>query len=237
MISPGVAAATVPASRDIIDLVDPTLEQIQVVVRDLQELMRNDPSYPSQRIKVVFGEPTTVMVNRNRRKVLKEMFVRFFEASGSGELCYSFYRRSGYRVSGINYGNIRRLSISPGPGVMKGGIETVRALGRSIHPNAWEDLRRKIETSPGDYIHLGLARISILRKFPSSVIEAIKRAFDTKTEYRYDRPGTKRDLSVSMKVCADGIFRAWFSSEYPGCANGSYYLLINPTTASFREDD
>ena len=42
---------------------------------------------------------------------------------------------------------------------------------------------------------------------------------------------------VTRKIGKDGVFRAWFSSEYKGCGNGDYYLLINPTQAIFVEKD
>jgi hypothetical protein len=38
-------------------------------------------------------------------------------------------------------------------------------------------------------------------------------------------------------MCEDGVFRAWYSSEYAGCGNGQYYILINPHYASFMEPD
>jgi hypothetical protein len=62
-------------------------------------------------------------------------------------------------------------------------------------------------------------------------------AFDQKKSLQYHRDGKRRDLSIETKLCEDGIFRAWYSSEYRGCANGDYYLVISPTQAIYYERD
>ena len=70
--------------------------------------------------------------------------------------------------------------------------------------------------------------------------ERLKEAFESKTEFRWHRNAMGkqgRDLSISTRMCDDGIFRAWFSSEFPGCGNGDYYLLLSPTTAVYYERD
>ena len=65
-------------------------------------------------------------------------------------------------------------------------------------------------------------------------------AFENKTNFTWSRNSYSskgRDLSISAKLCEDGIYRAWFSSEFSGCANGDYYLLISPNIAVYYERD
>lgn len=73
--------------------------------------------------------------------------------------------------------------------------------------------------------------------FNEAVLKELQEAIELKKNYGYGKRGTKRDYSVRTKICDDGVFRAWFSSEYAGCGNGDYYILINPTTALFVETD
>lgn len=78
---------------------------------------------------------------------------------------------------------------------------------------------------------------NISKLFPSYVIDCLEEAFKNKTKYSYGKCGSKRDYSVSTQMDDDGVFRAYFSSEYHLCGNGDYYLLLNPTTAVFMETD
>lgn len=67
-------------------------------------------------------------------------------------------------------------------------------------------------------------------------INNIKKHLDNKEEFSYYWR-SNYDVSVSGKLCEDGIYKAWFSLEYKGCGNGHYYLLINENQAIFAEDD
>jgi hypothetical protein len=67
-------------------------------------------------------------------------------------------------------------------------------------------------------------------------IENIKKHLDNKETFNYYWQ-SNYDVSVSGKLCEDGVYRAWFSLEYRGCGNGHYYLLINENQAIFAEDD
>lgn len=127
-----------------------------------------------------------------------------------------------------------------------------------IHPNLWDNLKEEYQEfiekgsacyegdwkdAPYALSNNGKAKFrSITSVFDEHVLREIKRAIENKTEYSHSKPtssysGRGRDRSVSMKMGDDGIFRAWFSSEYPGCGNGDYYYLINPTTALYVERD
>jgi hypothetical protein len=220
----------------LIELHEPSLEDIQTAAGQLKQMMSRKGIYPPQKIRVRFQNPTHIRINRRKSTRLTFMDVSFF-TSTAGRFCYTFHRRTGFPLSGIDYRNVASLSIEKRDTVMDKEIEKIRSLGRSIHANAWDDLKRKIEEDPLSYKHFGLARIDISRKFPAQVIEELVQAFDLKLDYRYEKPGEKRDLTVSTKLCADGILRAWFSSEYSGCGNGAYYLLLNPRMASLCEYD
>jgi hypothetical protein len=76
----------------------------------------------------------------------------------------------------------------------------------------------------------------ITRDFYKSDLIRIEAAFKLKKEISVRKYGTKRDFSVETKL-VNGEFKAWFSSEYAGCGNGDYYILLNPKTAVFVEND
>lgn len=210
---------------------NPTIEEIKKSVEELNSMMGWDKEFPYQKIHVQFLDEVPVRVNMRKVKKLKEMRVKFFR-SNLGNFCYTFHSRTGYPLCTIDYHKIYCLSIYGKPTIDELEKAKQRFLAR-IHPNAWDDIRKgELKLTEEN-----MKTISIKNKFPEWVIEDLKRAFENKTNYYYKRRGTKRDLSVSTKMCDDGIFRAWYSSEYAGCLNGSYYILINPTTAAFREDD
>lgn len=111
---------------------------------------------------------------------------------------------------------------------------TFADLKKKIYDSkTWTDLKEK------DFQYVGINFVNIKTKFKyyPHVIAELEKAFRDKTKYHYSTYGTKRDLSVSTQMGEDGIFRAWYSSEYAGCGNGAYYLLLNPTTAVFMEYD
>jgi hypothetical protein len=114
----------------------------------------------------------------------------------------------------------------------------------NTHENLWEDL--KLELSKSNYKESSLIRensgrkikiVSMKSVFPKWVLDNIKDAIENKKEFSYTLSGTRRDRSIDVKVCDDGKLRAWYSSEYAGCGNGAYYLLINSNTAVFAEYD
>lgn len=133
-----------------------------------------------------------------------------------------------------------------------------------LHPNAWRsgDLRATLlavasganvgGTSDTDMLINAKFR-NITGIFRYYEMDTIRRAFEgdqsvghtsqylqngtVYTCYRRSCGNRGRDFSVSINLYNDGSVQAWFSSEYAGCANGDYYLLLNPTTAIFYEKD
>jgi hypothetical protein len=75
------------------------------------------------------------------------------------------------------------------------------------------------------------------------LVKQLTKAFEDKAEFSWTRLSNStsmnigRDLRISARQDADGVYRAWLSSEYPGCGNGDYYLLISPTRAVYNEKD
>lgn len=128
-------------------------------------------------------------------------------------------------------------------------IKNAQCILKKIHPNAWveiqENMKRIINGGEPDTDFewhfkgkLNLRNISSLLNTHEK--NRLVEAFENKTDYNWSKPTYHhrgRDLSISTKMGDDGKFRAWFSSEYMGCGNGDYYLLLNPTTAIFYETD
>ncbi len=202
------------------------------------------------KLRLVFSNPVSLTMNRRKRSEPSTTHEkRLFIGKSTKCLCYTSTTRTGFFLEDADLYRLIRIE----PVVKENVTEKVRKLANRIHPNAWCDLKEKLLTNPAEYAsNYGYTVTSITGKFPKYVLDEIKQAFENKTEYRYrkDSPvfapthtwgGTSnragRDLKVECKLCDDGIFRAWYSSEYPGCLNGDYWLLLNPTTAAFKERD
>ena len=67
--------------------------------------------------------------------------------------------------------------------------------------------------------------------------DIIEQSFKNKERFYYSHSSKNRDYSINGHLGEDGIYRAWFGAEFKGMGNGKYYLLLNPTTAVFMEDD
>ncbi|OPX89435.1 MAG: hypothetical protein A4E53_01512 [Pelotomaculum sp. PtaB.Bin104] len=206
----------------------PTISQIQEAVNQIQKIHKG-------KILVYFTQDVKVRINRWNTKQLREMKVRFFK-SQNGWFCYTFHSRTGYPLSYIDYEKI--CVIAPAVEEKLTKAAEVKLALKKFHRNAWTDY----QDDPDKLSELikncgGFKPYSIKKNFPAHVIGQLKQVFDKKEKYSYTVYGRKRTMTVETKLCDDGIFRAWYSSEYPGYGNGSYYLLINPTTAAFREDD
>lgn len=122
--------------------------------------------------------------------------------------------------------------------------EKIRKLLKRIHPNAWANLKAKLSDSDEElekYFYQNLSPFNPLKKFKrydyERLLSQLEDAFANKTNFSFYQEGQRRKFNIETRLCQDGIFRAWFSSEYSGCANGDYYLLLNPKCASFGERD
>jgi hypothetical protein len=201
------------------------------------------------RIRVQFSKPVQVRLN-NRRSIetADHVFSGFFTHRSYG-LCYASrrYDRLNQIRRGWAFGAWESLITSWEPIIGRDPLDEVRLLGKAFHPNAWTNIQAEIKATPEKYADKDLARISVLPKFCSRwdgtirdwLRSNLENAFANKTEFHHSQSGTKRDFRVETKLCDDGIFRAWFSSYPRGSSQQpeSCYILINPTTATMREDD
>lgn len=221
-----------------IPLFRPSVEDLKKAVREIGEVMGYDKPFPHQKILVKFIGETEVRVNSRQVRTIKEARLKFFE-SQLGNYCYTFNKRSGFPVSYLPLDKICGLTIF-GEKTETEKEKELKTLLAKFHPNVWEDLQKSLREDPdkaNSYPYENRSTLNISKNFPRYVIEDVKRAFEEKKPFHYKKYGDKRDLSIDIEVGADGSFRAWYSNEFAGCGNGSYYLLINPTTAAFRDDD
>jgi hypothetical protein len=121
-------------------------------------------------------------------------------------------------------------------------LKRAHSLLRRIDKRCWDDIqRRSAEQIASEFRDSSLVPFNFINRFPRYlrpwIKEQMEQAFDQKRSLQYHRDGKRRDLSIETKPCEDGIFRAWYSSEYRGCANGDYYLVISPTQAIYYERD
>lgn len=222
---------------------------------DVQAAWQSLPTDLAGKVKLTFSEPVSMRIAK--RKMSEPKTVHHFRLfigndHGSEVLAYTNSKRTGWA---FGYDLAAKLVSIEGvlPVTEADQIEKVRKLANRIHPNAWSDLKEKLLADPSEYFrNYGYTIASIAGKFPDYVLDGIRHAFENKTQYSYRKDssvfapthswgGTSnragRDLKVECKLCDDGIFRAWYSSEFSGCLNGDYWLLINPTTAAFKERD
>jgi hypothetical protein len=192
------------------------------------------------KLRLIFDEPIEIRMHRRKVVTGKEVMVSLFIGNQSECLCYTFHKVTGYQLSSYELGHLTAIE----PVNENELIEKCRKLTDRFHPNAWDDLKVQLLENPARYYHNhGYTVTNISSKFQDYVIESVRRAFEEKSNFTHDagsfysRRKSGRDLKVQCKLCDDGIFRAWFSSEFPGCANGDYWLLVNPTTAIFKERD
>lgn len=130
-------------------------------------------------------------------------------------------------------------------------IKNAKSLVTKTHKNAWNHLRAEWSniaetgetTKDFDWHFAGdKLKFRYIKKMLHSEMdyERLIDAFENKKEYNWRRYATTsrgRDYSISTHVDEEGNFRAWFSSEYPNCGNGDYYLLLSPKVAVFYEHD
>ena len=195
--------------------------------------------YPTQKYLVTFRKPVTIVHNKRMTKEETSIELSFFIAS-NGYPCYStrISPRHGRYVTQEMYENMESISLRA-EADFDNEQKTRRLVGR-FHPNLWTNIQEELINTPStmkDKYYNNFSTVNLTSKFPKSVMAALKKAIENREDYSYRQYGEKRDMSIETKLGDDGVYRAWFSSEFSGCGNGSYYLIINPTTAAFREDD
>lgn len=217
----------------------PTIDEAEKAFTELKERVHEKYGYIGK-YQIVFSQPVTLQKNRKSIITTDKAAVGIF-VSTKKNFCYTFAKKSGYVFNSAQIGALR--SIVPVLPEDKTASEVKRILGfaNRIHPNAWPNLKDQIIADPEKYVkNYGPTVTSIKSKFPHYVLEEIKVAFRNKTEYKYCTYASGksgRDIKVEIKLHEDGLLRAWFCSYFPETLNGDVWILINPTTAIFKERD
>jgi hypothetical protein len=210
------------------------------IVNALKLSIELKSEYNSKDILLTFSKPSRIYSRKKYREVTKQK-LSIFIGDKTGKLCYSTTGTTGYLVenSNIEFQNIISIEVvnrfskeheEDESSKLKSAIK--RALKIRFNSDTWSNLNENdnFGCSNGSFY-------DIRKVFDQYDLEYIRRSFEEKKPFRVSKEGKKRDFSASAEVREDGIYRAWFSSEYSGCGNGSYYLLLNPTTAFHCEDD
>lgn len=218
-----------------------TVEELMNQITIFKKSM-SDREFPHQKIKVTFNNEVRIQHNKRKREFHTEILLSFFIYGENHEnVAYStrISPRHGYSVTYDFIKNLKSFQIESPEDIKADTIKKTMSLLGKFHNNLWENIKTELSKDPSlmdSKYYSNFATINISGKFPDYVIHRLKEAIENKEDYRYKTYG-KRDLSVETKMGEDGVFRAWYSSEYSGCGNGAYYLLLNPTVAGFREDD
>lgn len=198
------------------------------------ELMENEA------LKINFNSDVTIRqfkVYNSRSVVFKKVFERDEKIYVNTRKC-----NSGYSLIDMLYRDFSKITNIEIVEIKPSGITFEKMLSKRYDSFVWSNLETKDNS---EFRNRPYYRLYDIRKiFSENIIELIERAFRNKTDFHHSQSGGKdtintnrRDYSVELKLGEDGIFRAWFSSEYAGCGNGDYYLLLSPTTAVFSETD
>lgn len=196
-----------------------------------------------KKFKIVLSKPTTF---RGMRKASDIIIIRIFKGAMQMGFMTGASKRMGQSIYDLTqYGGEILSAVEVLPKEKKDGPTPEQNLAKVIsklHPNAWLSIRTQTHTND-DFLHdLRFCNpISKFRKYDQKFLaEQVKAAFDNGTEF-YHRQRTEhhsgRDLTIRIRLNADGTVNASFDSEYMGCGNGDYWLFLNPTTAVYYERD
>lgn len=127
-------------------------------------------------------------------------------------------------------------------------IDNAKCILKKIHPNVWNSLKQEMKqvingefSQDFEWHFKGKLNFKNITQYLTEhekqrLVEAFEQGKDFSWKRKtYHHAG--RDLSISLERHTDGNLYAYFSSEYMGCGNGDYWLLLNPTTAIYYERD
>lgn len=203
-------------------------DEISSKLKEVIERKGND-----QFVKIFFSEP--VDVPKFRKYDVQDVIFRTVFNTSSGLYVNTRKSNRGWDFWGVMSGKLDKID------------RIVLVDPKKPKSHSFADLRKKVydketwtsltEESTDYFKFDGRFKFrSISTIFPKYTLQEIELAFKEKKSGNWFKYGTKRDFSVETKY-ENGEFKAWFSSEYSGCGNGDYYLLLNPTTAVFCETD
>ena len=196
-----------------------------------------------KKYKLTFNKP---VMFRGMRKASDAITIRIFKGHMQMGFMTGASKRMGQSIYDLtSYGYEILTCVEVLPKEKKEGPSPEENLAKVIsklHPNAWPSLRNQTHTDD-DFLH-GLRFCNPISKFKKymqkHILDGVKIAFDTAGEYHYRQltdHHSGRDLTIRVTPNGDGTVTARFDSEYMGCGNGDYWLLLNPTTAVYYERD
>jgi hypothetical protein len=196
-------------------------------------------------VEFEFESPVYIPTNRISMKSNQQVTrkaLRIF-VSKTGELAYHTSRTRGFALSKLPRDRMIGMRVLEKKTIPEPFDVRAAKIAEKIHPNLWPDLKKELLENPSKYDgDQRLKTVSIKQAFGGGrvgdyVVSQLREAIEQRKPFTYNTQGTKRDKSVEVKVDADGTVRAFYSSEFSGQRNGSYYLVINPETALYYEDD
>lgn len=218
------------------------MDTTQRTEQDIKNQIKQDKdSGYSGKYTITFSKPTLLIHDRYHKKTYSSVVVKLFFSGHM--LCYTFFRRTGYSLfQQVSASDILSIEKVTPVEYEAERLKKAESLLRRIDPRCWDDIRNRIpEQVSKEFADSNLVPFSFIQRFKPHIQGYLKQkmeeAFQEKKAFSYVQNGQKRDLSVEAQVGKDGIFRAWFSSEYSGCGNGDYYLVISPTQAIYYERD
>jgi hypothetical protein len=215
-----------------------SFEEFQEAVL-MMDALRSQYGYAKP--KIIFKEQVKIYYRKKYHEV-KEFDTYFMIGDQGKELIYSARGRSGFIVKWhFPWKDVDRMILvhSDRPDcVNQRELEKERYFNRIRNARfdeiTWSNLKKDRYWEKKQFYY-------IKKVFDSCTMEQIRKSFEQKKDFQYSKDDSffkinqKRHYKVEGKMCEDGIYRAWFSSEYIGCANGDYYLLLNPEVAVFCE--
>lgn len=194
----------------------------------------------SAKCEIIFYHPQTLRGRTRYSHRTGTIFQTTLFISDFYGLAYTNSGRNGLAFDWNQLMDIRKITLVTEDKKLLDKVHKIEQIAGKIHPNAWQDIKDKLK-KPDELAHYarnyGTALISMRSHLDERIISQLEHAFANRTAMEYTWEGPKRHFSVSTQQSDDGVFRAWFSSEYAGCLNGQYYVLINPYYATFMEKD
>lgn len=209
---------------------------LEKVIDEILSILKNNNDKISYNEEVLVDFYTKADVYYGRKyKELEKVKLSFYK----GDNYYGYKKGRGcYYLFGLEKSKIKSITLfrySASEEANKQEKEKSnffnRVKKRLFDDITWSNLNKDSFDSSNKYFY------DIRKIFHSSDIDRLKEAFENKSNIFLRAYSPKRDYSIETKMGDDGVFRAWFSSEFSNCGNGSYYLLLNPTTAVHYEND
>lgn len=181
-----------------------------------------------------FRKPSKVYHRRAKKDIQTTEYVCRYFISTNDDLCYTQSKRTGVKISEMDWQSIVRIEM-----IHKNEPNTIRKVeaDKEKHWNRINKARYDEVTwsnlTKDSFPDKKQSFYDISKVFRAEILRGIEEAFQKKENFKYTHSRSKRDFTVSGLMGEDGVYKAWFSSEYSDTANGDYYLLLNPKVAVY----